>query len=111
VKKIEAIIRPDRMNTVIGALLAAGDAAVTVLEAKGHGKQRSHGEHPGGEEVQLRSKVMLVTVVKGSDLNRIVKVIVEAARTDLVGDGKIFVTDLQDVIRIRDGERGEKALG
>jgi nitrogen regulatory protein P-II 1 len=109
VKRIEAIIRPERVNLVIRALLAAGDAGVTVYEAAGHGKQRGHIKHP--DEVPLHPRVMLVTVVKDSELDKIVKVIVENAKTDLVGDGKIFVTDLHDAIRIRTAEHGEKAIG
>jgi nitrogen regulatory protein P-II 1 len=110
-KKIEAIVRPERVQMVIHALLAAGDAGVTVYEAAGHGQQRSSGERPGGDEVQLRPKVMLVTVVKDHELDKIVKVIQGAAATGHVGDGKIFVTDLHDVVRIRNAEHGDKALG
>jgi nitrogen regulatory protein P-II 1 len=111
VRKIEAIIRPERVHTVINALLAAGEAGVTVYEAAGHGKQRSSADRQEDSEVTLRPKVMLVTVVKDSDLDKIVKVIAEAAGTHRVGDGKIFVTDLHDAIRIRTLEHGEKALG
>jgi nitrogen regulatory protein P-II 1 len=110
-KKIEAIIRPERVNSVISALGAAGHHGVTVYEVAGHGKQRSHAEHQGDHEVQLRPKVMLIIAVKDSDLNQVVKVILETSKTDMVGDGKIFVSELSEVIRIRTGEHNEKAIG
>ena len=110
-KKIEAIIRPEKVNSVIWALEGAGYRGVTVLEVAGHGRQRGH---PGGEEelreVQLRPKVMLVVVVKSVDVEKIMQAIMNTAKTDRVGDGKIFVTDLSDVARIRTAERGEKAI-
>jgi nitrogen regulatory protein P-II 1 len=110
VKKIEAIIRPEKANAVINALLAAGDAGVTVYEVAGHGKQRSSGERAQGHEIQLRPKVMLVTIVKDSEAAAMAKVILDAAKTDVVGDGKIFITDLSDMIRIRDSKHGEGAI-
>jgi nitrogen regulatory protein P-II 1 len=110
-KKIEAIIRPERVNGVILALGAAGHHGVTVYEVAGHGKQRSHAEHQGDGEVQLRPKVMLVIVIKDHDMDQVVKVIMETAKTDMMGDGRIFVSDLKDVIRIRTGEHNEKAIG
>jgi nitrogen regulatory protein P-II 1 len=110
-KKIEAIIRPERVNSVIGALAAADHPGVTVYEVAGHGKQRSHAERQGDHEIQLRPKVMLVVVVKDHDLDQVVKVIMETAKTDMVGDGRIFVSELSDVIRIRTGEHNDKAMG
>ena len=110
-KKIEAIIRPERVNSVISALGTAGFHGVTVYEVAGHGKQRSHAEHQGDHEIQLRPKVMLVIVVKDHDLNQVVKAIMETAKTDMVGDGKIFVSELTDIIRIRTGEHNDKAIG
>jgi nitrogen regulatory protein P-II 1 len=111
-KKIEAIIRPEKVNSVIRALEGAGYHGVTVFEVAGHGRQRGHAVWSGEEqEVQLRPKVMLVIVIKTDDLEKIMKAIMDTAKTDRVGDGKIFVTDLNDVARIRTGERGEKAIG
>jgi len=110
-KKVEAIIRPERVQTVIGALRASGHHGVTVYEVAGHGKQRSHTEQQKDHEVQLHPKVMLVIVVKDQDLDQVLKVILETAKTKVVGDGKIFVTDLEHVIRIRTAEHGEKAIG
>ena len=111
-KKIEAIIRPEKVNSVIRALEGAGYHGVTVFEVAGHGRQRGHAVWSGEEqEVQLRPKVMLVIVVKTSDVETIMQAIMDTAKTDKVGDGKIFVTDLSDVARIRTAERGEKAIG
>jgi nitrogen regulatory protein PII len=110
-KKVEAIIRPERVNSVIAALGAADYHGVTVFEVAGHGKQRSHAERQGDGEVQLRPKVMLVIAVKDPELDQVVKVIMQTAKTDMVGDGKIFVTDLHEAIRIRTGERDDKAIG
>lgn len=97
------------MNTVILALRAAGDLGVTVYEVAGQGRQRGFARD--NDQVELRPKVMLVTVVKDSEAEKIIKTIRETASTGKVGDGKIFVTDLNDAIRIRTAERGDKALG
>jgi nitrogen regulatory protein PII len=111
-KKIEAIIRPEKVNSVIRALEGAGYHGVTVFEVAGHGRQRGHADlSQEDHEVQLRPKAMLVIVVKTSDLEKIMQAILETAKTDKVGDGKIFVTDLSDAARIRTAERGEKAIG
>jgi nitrogen regulatory protein P-II 1 len=110
-KKIEAIIRPERVNSVIAALGTAGYHGVTVFEVAGHGKQRSHAERQADHEAELRPKVMLVIVVKDPELDQAVKVIMQTAKTDMVGDGKIFVTDLHEAIRIRTGEHNDKAIG
>jgi len=110
-KKIEAIIRPERVNSVIAALGTAGHHGVTVYEVAGHGKQRSHAERQGDGEAQLRPKVMLIIVVKDSDLDHVVKLIMQTAKTDTMGDGRIFVSELTDVFRIRTGEHNDKALG
>jgi nitrogen regulatory protein PII len=110
-KKVEAIIRPERVNSVISALGAAGYHGVTVYEVAGHGKQRSHAERQGENEIQLRPKVMLVIVVKDSDLDQILNVIMRTAKTEMMGDGRIFVSELTNVIRIRTGEKDDKAIG
>jgi nitrogen regulatory protein P-II 1 len=108
VKKIEAIIRPEKVTSVILALEAAGDLGVTVYEVAGHGRQRGFARQ--GDQVELRPKIMLVTVVKNSEADKIVKTIMDTASTSKVGDGKIFVTDLHDAVRIRTKEYGEKAI-
>jgi len=110
-KKVEAIIRPERVNSVISALGMAGYHGVTVYEVAGHGKQRSHAERQGDHEAQLRPKIMLVIVVKDLDLDQVIKVIMQTSKTDMAGDGRIFVSELTDVIRIRTGERSDKAIG
>jgi len=111
-KKIEAIIRPEKVNSVIRALEGAGYHGVTVFEVAGHGRQRGHAAGSGDDqEVQLRPKAMLVIVIKTGDLEKIMQAILETAKTDKVGDGKIFVTDLSDAARIRTSERGEQAIG
>jgi nitrogen regulatory protein P-II 1 len=110
-KRIEAIIRPERVNSVISALAEAGHPGVTVFEVAGHGKQRGHVERQGDHEIQLRPKVMLVIAVKDGDLHKVLKLIVETAKTDMVGDGRILVSELTDIIRIRTGEHDDKAIG
>jgi nitrogen regulatory protein P-II 1 len=109
-KKVEAIIRPERVHSVIAELGRGGYHGVTVFEVAGHGKQRSHAERQGDGELQLRPKVMLVTVVNDSDLDSVLQIIMRTARTDTMGDGRIFVTDLHALIRIRTGDRNEKAI-
>lgn len=112
-KKIEAIIRPEKLQAVSNALEGAGCPGVTVSEVEGHGKQKGVSEVWRGQkfEVNLLPKVKIEVVVKNGDLDRISQVIVDAARTNAIGDGKIFVSDIADVIRIRTGEKGDIAVG
>ncbi len=112
-KKIEAIIRPEKVQDVIAGLEAIGYPGVTVSEVQGHGKQRGVTEQWRGQKYQVTflPKLKLEIVVKDADLARILKAISSSARTENVGDGKIFVSDVLDVIRIRTDEQGEIAVG
>jgi nitrogen regulatory protein P-II 1 len=111
-KKIEAVIKPFKLDEVKEALHEVGLQGITVTEAKGFGRQKGHTELYRGAEyvVDFLPKVK-IEVVCGDDLvERAVDAIVNAARTGRIGDGKIFVADVLEVVRIRTGERGEQAL-
>jgi len=111
-KKIEAVIKPFKLDEVKEALHEVGLQGITVVEAKGFGRQKGHTELYRGAEyvVDFLPKVK-IEVVCGDDLvERAVEAIINAARTGRIGDGKIFVTDVQEAVRIRTGERGEHAL-
>lgn len=111
-KRVDAIIRPSRLPFVREALEELGYGGITVSEVKGHGKQRGLTEQWRGREykVEYLSKVWIVIVVNDADLDKVVNTIVESARTGEIGDGKIFVADIIDVIRVRTGERGSAAV-
>lgn len=111
-KKIEAIIRPEKLGDVRQAIEAVGYPGITVTEAEGHGKQRGITQQWRGEtyRVDFLPKVKLEIVVSDTDVEAIIQAIIKAAQTGAVGDGKIFVSDIRDVIRIRTKERGEVAL-
>lgn len=110
--KIEAIIQPSKLDAVKDALLEAGVEGMTILEARGHGRQKGHTEFYRGREytVDLLPKIKIEAVVDDSLLNKAVDAIVGAARTGKIGDGKIFVTKIDEAIRIRNDERGPSAL-
>jgi nitrogen regulatory protein P-II 1 len=111
--KVEAIIRPERLEAVKDALSNAGFVGMNFVNVTGRGVQRGivHTGR-GGEEyrVDMLPKSKIELVVKDSDTQRAINVIVEAARTGAIGDGKIFVSPVSDAIRVRTGERGEAAL-
>ena len=111
-KKIEAIIRPEKVDDVRKALEKAGYPGMTMSEVEGHGKQKGVTRQWRGEsyKVDLLPKVKIEVVVSDKDLDRMTSAIASAAKTGAVGDGKIFVSDVQNVIRIRTGDRGEDAL-
>jgi nitrogen regulatory protein P-II 1 len=111
-KKIEAIIRHYKLEEVKTALTDAGIVGMTVSEVRGFGRQRGHKEQYRGAEytVDFLPKLKLEIVVSVGDLEKAVSAITEAARTGRVGDGKIFVTDIAEVIRIRTGESGSEAI-
>jgi nitrogen regulatory protein P-II 1 len=111
-KKIEAIIKPFKLDDVREALSDAGITGLTVSEVKGFGRQKGHTELYRGAEyvVDFLPKVKVEVVVADSQVDRCVEAIVSGARTGKIGDGKIFVTSVQEVIRIRTGERGEQAV-
>ncbi|MBZ5633093.1 MAG: P-II family nitrogen regulator [Acidobacteriia bacterium] len=111
-KKIEAIIQPHKLDEVKDALLGIGVDGMTVSEVRGHGRQKGHTEVYRGQEykVDLLPKVKIELVVTSARVDEIVRTLSTAARSGKVGDGKVFVTDVLDAIRIRNDERGEAAL-
>ena len=111
-KKIEAVIKPFKLDEVKEALQELGVQGMTVLEAKGYGRQKGHTElYRGAEYVIDFLPKIKIEVVVGDDLaERVVETLVAAARTGRIGDGKIFVSDIADVIRIRTGETGQAAI-
>jgi nitrogen regulatory protein P-II 2 len=111
-KKIEAIIKPFKVDEVKKALTEAGVTGMTVLEVKGFGRQKGHSEVYRGAEyvVDFIPKVKIEAAVNDELVPAVVERILTAARTGKIGDGKIFVFDLEEVVRIRTGERGKEAL-
>ncbi|HST77799.1 MAG TPA: P-II family nitrogen regulator [Verrucomicrobiae bacterium] len=110
--KVEAIIRTSRLDAVKDALHEIGVEGMTVLEVRGHGRQKGHTEFYRGQEytVDLIPKTKLELVLADSLADKAVQAIMNAARTGKIGDGKIFLSRIDDVIRIRNEERGEGAL-
>jgi len=111
-KKIEAIIKPFKLEEVKDALIKIGIGGMTVSEVKGFGQQKGETEIYRGTEyvVDFLPKIKIEVVVKDEDAEKVIETIANTARTGRVGDGKIFVIPVEDVIRIRTGERGEKAV-
>jgi nitrogen regulatory protein P-II 1 len=111
-KKIEAVIRPFRIDDVREALAEIGVKGMTLTEVKGYGRQKGHTEVYRGSEYQIDflPKIKLEVVVADNLADDAVNVIVKAAKTGQVGDGKIFVYDVEDAVRVRTGESGEDAL-
>jgi nitrogen regulatory protein P-II 1 len=110
--KIEAIIQPAKLDIVKEALIEAGIEGITILEARGHGRQKGHTEFYRGREytVDLLPKVKLEMVVLEALKDKVVQAILGAARTGHIGDGKIFISHIDEAIRIRNDERGESAI-
>ncbi len=111
-KKIEAIIQPFQLDVVKDALIAIGIDGMTVSEVRGHGRQKGHKEVYRGQEytVDLLPKVKLEIAVTNARFEEVIATLESAARTGKIGDGKIFVSELSEVVRIRNGDRGESAL-
>jgi nitrogen regulatory protein P-II 1 len=111
-KKIEAIIQPFKIDEVKDALLGIGIDGMTISEVRGHGRQKGHREVYRGQEykVDLLPKVKLEMVVPAERSDDVVKALAEAARTGKIGDGKIFISEVAEAIRIRNGDRGAAAL-
>lgn len=111
-KKIEAIIKPFKLDEVKEALHEVGLQGITVLEAKGFGRQKGHTELYRGAEyvVDFLPKVKIEVICEDGVAERAIEAITNAARTGRIGDGKIFVSTIEDVIRIRTGEKGEAAI-
>ncbi|MGP8202064.1 MAG: P-II family nitrogen regulator [Limisphaerales bacterium] len=111
-KKIEAIIKPFKLEEIKTALTEVGVNGLTVIEVKGFGRQKGHTETYRGSEYTLDfiPKVMIEVVVDNDQLDKALEAIIKTARTGKIGDGKIFVSTLDDVIRIRTGEKGKVAI-
>jgi nitrogen regulatory protein P-II 1 len=112
-KRIEAIIRPEKLETLRDYLQGVGYPGMMITEIEGHGKQRGVEQQWRGAKYKtyFLPKVKVELVVDAKALNKTVKAIIDVCCTDMVGDGKIFVSDVKDVIRIRTGEKGLKAVG
>jgi nitrogen regulatory protein P-II 1 len=111
-QKIEAVIQPSKLDALKEALLEIGVEGMTILEARGHGRQKGHTEFYRGREytVDLLPKIKIETVVPDELLEKTVQAIITSTRTGKIGDGKIFVSRIDEAIRIRNGERGMAAL-
>jgi nitrogen regulatory protein P-II 1 len=111
-KKIEAVIKPFKLDEVKSALHDVGVTGLTVAEVRGFGRQKGHTEVYRGAEyvVEFLPKVLIEVIVDDALAPRAVEAIMQAARTDKIGDGKIFVSSIEEVIRIRTGERGADAV-
>jgi nitrogen regulatory protein P-II 1 len=111
-KKIEAIIKPFKLDDVKDALTEAGIFGMTVTEVRGFGRQKGQKEAYRGSEyvVEFLPKTKIEVVVADNMVDRVVETIMRTAQTGSIGDGKIFVTNLEGVVRIRTGESGERAL-
>ena len=112
-KKIETIIRPEKLDAVRRALDEAGCTGMMISEIEGHGTQKGIVQQWRGEKyrIELLPKIKVEIVIKDNDMEKIVKVIRQAARTGEIGDGKIFVSAVEDAFKIRTGERGGDAIG
>jgi nitrogen regulatory protein P-II 1 len=110
--KIEAVLQPSRLDAVKDALLEAGIEGMTILEARGHGRQKGHTEFYRGREytVDLLPKIKIELVVNDLMKDKTIEAILGAARSGRIGDGKIFISRVDEAIRIRNDERGETAL-
>jgi len=111
-KKIEAVIRHFKLEEVKDALTAAGVQGMTVTEVRGFGRQKGHKEQYRGAEytVDFLPKVKVEAVVADQQAQSVIDTVMKSARTGQIGDGKIFVTDLEEMVRIRTGEAGAEAL-
>ncbi len=111
-QKIEAVIQPSKLDAVKEALIEIGVEGMTILEARGHGRQKGHTEFYRGREyaVDVLPKIKVEMVVADAMVERAIQAILTAARTGRIGDGKIFISRVEEAIRIRNDERGETAL-
>lgn len=110
-KKVEAIIRPSALRAVLDGLKAVGYSGVTVSEVQGHGTQKGITESYRGQSVEgLLPKLLVTTVVGDKQVLKVIQIIIKTARSGEIGDGKIFVSPVANAIRIRTGEKGEKAI-
>jgi nitrogen regulatory protein P-II 1 len=112
VKKIEAVIKPFKLEDVKDALSQAGVTGMTVSDVKGYGRQQGHSELYRGAEyvVDFLPKIKLELIVADEDVDSIITLIIESAKTGKIGDGKIFVSPIEKIVRIRTGEQDEEAI-
>ncbi|NOY76924.1 MAG: P-II family nitrogen regulator [Calditrichaeota bacterium] len=111
-KKLDVIIKPFKLDDVKDALLEMGIKGMTISEVRGFGRQRGHTELYRGSEyrIDFLPKIKIEIALQEKDVDRVVEAIMKAARTGQIGDGKIFISDVEEVIRIRTGESGKDAL-
>jgi nitrogen regulatory protein P-II 1 len=111
-KKIEAIIRPFKLDEVKEALIEEGIKGLTITEVRGYGRQKGHTETYRGSEYRIEfiPKMKIEVVVEDKQAEKVIDAILRSAKTGQVGDGKIFISDIKDVIRIRTEESGKEAL-
>jgi len=111
-KKIEAVIKPFKLDEVKDALTEIGITGMTISEVKGFGRQKGHTKLYRGAEyvVDFIPKIKLEVIVPDESVEKVVEVIVNSAKTGRIGDGKIFILPVEDAVRIRTGERGQEAL-
>jgi nitrogen regulatory protein P-II 1 len=111
-KRVEAVIKPFKLEDVKDALAEIGITGMTVSEVKGYGRQKGHSELYRGAEyvVDFLPKIKMEMVVEDDSVDQVVNTIVEAARTGKIGDGKIFISDIEKIIRIRTGETDSEAI-
>jgi len=111
-KKIEAVVQPSRLEAVKEALVEIGIDGMTISEVRGHGRQKGHTEIYRGNEytVDLLPKVKFEIVLPDAQVDPVIDAIVRSAKTGKIGDGKIFVTSVEEAVRIRNLDRGEKAI-
>lgn len=111
-KKIEAIIKPFKLEDVKDAMIEAGINGMTVSEVKGYGRQQGHTELYRGAEyvVDFLPKIKIEVIVDAGEVDKVVEVITKAARTGKIGDGKIFVTGVEKIVRVRTGEEDTEAI-
>ena len=111
-KKIEAVVQPFKMEEVKEALKNIGVDGMTISEVRGHGRQKGHKEVYRGQEynVDLLPKVKFELIIQDSRLEEVIDTVTNAARTGKIGDGKIFVYDVAEAVRIRNGDRGDSAV-
>ncbi len=109
--KIEAVIRPEKLDPVCAKLRRIGYPGMMVMEMEGHGRQGGlHAHWPEGMRINFLPKVRMEIVVENKDMRKVISAILSGARTGEEGDGKIFISEIKEAIRIRTGERGSKAL-
>jgi len=112
VKKLEAIVQPFKLDEVKEALIAIGVDGMTISEVRGHGRQKGHSETYRGQEynVDLLPKVKIEIVIPDARLEEVMSTLAKAARTGKIGDGKVFVLDVSQAVRIRNGDMGDTAI-